>query len=53
MPVWKMDWQGKAIFNKNNQYTKDLISAADIMKNYWKDDSGTRKIYNKTQKNKF
>ena len=28
---------------KNNQYLKDIISAAYVVKNHWHDDSGTRK----------
>ena len=37
---------------KNNQYLKDLISAADIMKNDWRDDYGTRKPEHKISKHK-
>ena len=35
---------------KNNQYYKELISAAYIMKNNWHDDYGTIKTYHKTPK---
>ena len=31
---------GKPIINENNQYPKDLILAADIMKNHQNNDSG-------------
>ena len=35
---------------KNNQYPKDLISAAYIMKIYWRNYSGTIKTDHKTSK---
>ena len=35
---------------KNDQYIKDLISAADIMKSHWHDDYGTRNTEKKTSK---
>ena len=35
---------------KNNQYPKDLISAAGIMRNNWNDDYGTIKTECKTLK---
>ena len=38
---------------KNSQYPKDLILAADIMKNNRHDDSGKRKIEHKTSKKKI
>ena len=38
---------------KNNQYPKNLISAADIMKNHQYDDYRSRKIENKTSEHKY
>ena len=35
---------------KNDQYLKDLISSAGIMKNHWHDDYGTRNTEKKTSK---
>ena len=38
---------------KNNQYPKDLISSANIMKKHRHDDFGTRKTEHKTSKNEI
>ena len=37
---------------KNNQYPKDLMLVADIMKNHWHNNSEIRKNYLKTPKHK-
>ena len=38
---------------KNNQYNKELISAAKIMKNHWHGDSGMIKTDHKTPKHEI
>ena len=43
-------WNGKPIFNEKKQSPKDLILAADKMKNHWRNDYVTIKIQHETLK---